>query len=100
MMPEAIDLCTLDDYCASVGIETIDLLKIDAEGHDHLVLAGAGALLERGAIEIIQFEYNYRWIGARRYLNDAFDDLGPLGYKIGKITRRGSPTPSLRRSRT
>jgi FkbM family methyltransferase len=89
MTTEAIDLCTLDDYCTSAGIETIDLLKIDAEGHDQLVLAGARSLLERGAIEIVQFEYNYRWIGARRYLKDVFDDLGPLGYEIGKVTPRG-----------
>ena len=89
MTPEAIDVCTLDDYCALAGIEKIDFLKIDAEGHDHLVLTGARTLLERGAIEIIQFEYNYRWIGARRYLKDVFDDLGPLGYEIGKVTPRG-----------
>lgn len=89
MAPEAIDLCTLDDYCNSAGIEAIDFLKIDAEGHDHLVLTGARSLLERGAIEIIQFEYNYRWIGARRYLKDVFDDLRPLGYEIGKVTSRG-----------
>lgn len=89
LTPESIDLCTLDDYCSSEGIATIDLLKIDAEGHDHLVLSGARTLLERGAIEVVQFEYNHRWIGARRYLKDVFDDLGPLGYEIGKVTPRG-----------
>jgi FkbM family methyltransferase len=88
LTPEAIDLCTLDDYCRSLGIETIDLLKIDAEGHDHLVLTGARGLLERKAVEVIQFEYNHRWIGARRYLKDVFDDLVPLGYEIGKVTPR------------
>ncbi len=87
--PESINLCTLDDYCTSAGIDTIDLLKIDAEGHDHLVLRGARTLLERGAIEVVQFEYNHRWIGARRYLKDVFDDLVPLGYEIGKVTPRG-----------
>ena len=89
MTPEAIDLCTLDDYCTSAGVETIDLLKIDAEGHDHLVLTGAKSLLARGAIEMVQFEYNFRWIGARRYLKDVFDYLGPLGYEMGKVTQRG-----------
>jgi FkbM family methyltransferase len=89
LTPETINLWTLDDYCRSVGIETIDLLKIDAEGHDHLVLSGARTLLARGAIEVIQFEYNHRWIGARRYLKDVFDDLVPLGYEIGKVTPDG-----------
>lgn len=86
---ETVDLCTLDEYCALAGIQAIDLLKIDAEGHDHQVLIGARQLLNRGAIDVVQFEYNYRWIGARRYLKDVFDDLGPLGYEIGKVTPRG-----------
>ncbi len=89
LTPETIDLCTLDDYCVSKGIALINLLKIDAEGHDHLVLTGARTLLERGAVETIQFEYNYRWIGARRYLKDVFDDLKPFGYEIGKVTHKG-----------
>lgn len=86
LSPEPIDLCTLDGYCAIVGVETIDLLKIDAEGHDRVVLKGARQLLELGAIQVIQFEYNYRWLGARCYLKDVFDDLGPLGYVLGKVT--------------
>ena len=86
LMPETIELCTIDDYCASAGIKRIDLLKVDAEGHDALVLEGARGLLERQAVEVIQFEYNFRWVGARRYLKDVFDDLGPLGYSIGKVT--------------
>jgi FkbM family methyltransferase len=89
LTPETVDLRTLDDYCESVGVETIDLLKVDAEGHDHLVLNGATGLLKRRAIDVIQFEYNYRWIGARRYLKDVFDDLRPLGYEIGKVTPTG-----------
>ncbi len=89
LSPESIDLCTLDEYCASAGIKSIDLLKIDAEGHDLLVLAGAKTLLAGGAIGVVQFEYNFRWIGARRYLKDAFDDLSPVGYQIGKVTPRG-----------
>jgi FkbM family methyltransferase len=79
MESEAIELCTLDEYCSSAGLETIDILKIDAEGHDALVL---------GAIQVVQFEYNHRWIGARRYLKDIFDDVAPLGYEVGKVTAR------------
>ncbi len=88
LVPEAIELSTLDEYCRRSDISQIDLLKIDAEGHDRLVLGGAKELLKRGAIEVIQFEYNHRWIGARCYLKDAFDDLLPLGYGIGKVTPR------------
>lgn len=89
MVSEVVELRTLDDYCASAGLDVLDLVKIDAEGHDHLVLTGAAGLLERQAIGVVQFEYNHRWIGARRYLKDVFDDLEPMGYRIGKVTGRG-----------
>jgi FkbM family methyltransferase len=86
---ESIEVTTLDRYCAEVGLDHVDLVKIDAEGHDLLVLQGAADLLEGRQIDVAQFEYNWRWIGARRYLKDAFDFLGPLDYRIGKVTPRG-----------
>lgn len=86
---EEIDLSTVDAYCLANGIRRITFLKVDVEGHDLAVLAGAGSMLREGAIELLQFEYNHRWIAARRYLRDAFESLLPLGYRIGKITPRG-----------
>jgi FkbM family methyltransferase len=86
---ETVDVTTLDRYCDGAGIDRIDLLKVDAEGHDLLVLAGAGRLLGEQRVAAAQFEYNWRWIGARRFLKDAFDLLEPLGYRIGKVTPRG-----------
>ena len=41
------------------------------------------------AIDLIQFEYSFRWINARHFLKDAFDFLIPLGYQIGKVTPQG-----------
>jgi len=86
---ETIEVTTLDRYCAASGIGQVDLLKVDAEGHDLLVLTGAGRLFGEQRIAMAQFEYNWRWIGARRFLKDAFDLLEPLGYRIGKVTPRG-----------
>jgi FkbM family methyltransferase len=86
LLVELVDLITLDDYCERGEIESIDLLKIDAEGHDFLVLTGARRLLQSHNVQALQFEYNYRWIGSRHYLKDVFDILLPIGYRIGKIT--------------
>ncbi len=86
--PESITLVSLDEYCTRAHIGAIHLLKIDAEGHDFLVLMGARKLLAAQAVRILQFEYNFRWIGARHYLKDVFDLLQPLGYMIGKVTPR------------
>lgn len=86
---ETVRTLTLDRYCAESDITHVDLLKVDAEGHDYHVLVGARSLLEKGAIDVLQFEYNHRWIGARRYLKDVFDLVVPLGYHVGKVTPEG-----------
>lgn len=80
---------TLTEYCNQRKIGTVDLLKIDAEGHDIEVLLGAAKLLEARCVRVAQFEYNHRWISARRYLKDVFALVQPFGYTVGKITPRG-----------
>jgi FkbM family methyltransferase len=86
---ESVRLNTVDAYCQEAKISRIDLLKIDAEGHDLLVLKGARSMFQSRAISLVQFEYNQRWIYSRHFLKDAFDLLQPLGYSLGKITRKG-----------
>lgn len=86
---EAVRLSTVADVAAEAGIERITLLKIDAEGHDLAVIRGAMPLLEARAIDLVQFEYNHRWIDARAFLLDAFEAFQPIGYELGKVTPRG-----------
>lgn len=75
-----------DGYLLSVGIERIDLLKIDVEGHEWEVLDGFSDTIRRGAIDVIQFEYNKSHaILARRYLRDFYVRLDAAGYVIGKL---------------
>jgi FkbM family methyltransferase len=88
LIVEQVELITLDEYSTRAGLESVDLLKIDAEGHDYLVLTGALQLLSNHSVRVVQFEYNFRWIGARYYLKDVFDLLAPLRYRIGKVTPR------------
>ena len=84
-----VETTTLDLFCDRAGIERIDLVKVDTEGHDMAVLRGAKRLLEHKAIGALQFEYNHRWVMSRAFLRDAFALLGPLGYRVGKVTPRG-----------
>jgi FkbM family methyltransferase len=51
-----VQTTTLDRYCTDRGIEHIDVLKVDVEGAEMRVLDGAGALLERGAIDLVMLE--------------------------------------------
>jgi len=83
---EEVRLTTVDLYCEANSITEVHLLKIDAEGHDFEVIAGASKMFDRHAIRVLQFEYNHRWIGSRNYLRDVFAFLNPKGYTIGKLT--------------
>lgn len=86
---ESVRTITIDEYVQDNDIGHVDLIKVDTEGHDLAVLNGAERSLHTGAISLIQFEYNHRWVHARCYLKDAFDLLGPLGYQVGKLTPGG-----------
>lgn len=86
---ETTRLSTVDAFCQRAGIAQIPLLKCDAEGHDALVIDGAMEMFRAQRIGILQFEYNQRWINSRRYLKDVFEQLGPLGYAVGKLTPAG-----------
>jgi FkbM family methyltransferase len=87
--PHRVRLETLDHYCQEQGIEQIDWLKIDAEGHDAAILAGADRMFSSHRIGAAQFEYNWRWVGDRKFLRDVFDMADKWGYRVGKVTYLG-----------
>jgi hypothetical protein len=84
-----VELQTLDDFAAEQGLERIDLVKVDTEGHDFFVIQGARKLLEDGRIRALQFEYTWRWIYSRTYLRDVFEFLAGKPYALGKVTPKG-----------
>lgn len=53
-----VAVTTLDAYAAENGVDVIDYLKIDVEGHEREVLVGARGLLTTGRVRAIQMEVN------------------------------------------
>jgi len=53
---ESVDLTTLDDYCDVNGVERINYLKIDTEGHDLEVLKGSVNMISERRIDLIEVE--------------------------------------------
>ena len=86
---EPVILTTLDEFAQQNDLSQIELLKIDAEGHDFDVILGAEKLLNELRIGVIQFEYNWRWIYGKHFLQEVFQFLEERGYTIGKITSYG-----------
>lgn len=82
------EFVTGDSYCRGRGIDQIDFLKIDTEGHDLRVLKGFANMLRDGQIAAIQFEYSRLNIFSRSFLRDHYDFMA-TGYDIGRIYPNG-----------
>jgi len=82
---EKVPVETLDGYCHDRNIESIDLLKIDVEGHELDVLKGAVKMLSEKRIHRIQFEYGGTFIDARILLKDMFALLAEHDYSLHKM---------------
>lgn len=83
-----VEVDTLDKYCERQGIERIDFLKVDVEGHEIETLSGAQRLLADGKIGVIQFEYGPNWISSRQYLRNLFELIRPYPYTMYKLMPR------------
>ena len=53
---ENVEIQTLAGFCRNMGIEKIALLKIDTEGYDLEVLRGAGEILDKGCVDVVEVE--------------------------------------------
>jgi FkbM family methyltransferase len=86
---EEVRVTSIDEYCQEAAVEHVTLVKVDAEGLDLEVIRGAAEMLRHERIDVLQFEYNQRWIYGHAFLRDAFGFLLPMGYVIGKVTPSG-----------
>lgn len=77
------------DVARDLGIERIDLLKIDVEGAEGRVFAGFEPMFAEGRVRLVQFEYNRGAILGNFLLKNAYDFFVPHGYALGKLTPEG-----------
>ncbi|MBV5323146.1 MAG: FkbM family methyltransferase [Ilumatobacteraceae bacterium] len=82
---EPVTLTTIDQFLQGTGAGNVAILKIDTEGFDLLVLKGAEQALRAGRIEVIQFEYNWRWLLNHSCLRDVFEMIADKPYRLGKL---------------
>lgn len=73
---------TVDAELERLGINHVDLLKVDAEGFDLHVLRGAKRALTEGRVGAVQFEYNGPWALAGATLGGALRLLTDAGFAV------------------
>lgn len=84
---EPIQLVTLDDELARLGLETIDLWKLDMEGYESVALRGATRALAAGRIRAIYIEV------AGESGRTSLELLASHGYTPHGISRSGRLIP-------
>jgi len=82
---EQVPIITLDRLAEQQGIERIDFLKIDTEGHDLAVLRGAGGLLSRGAIKTIYCELGFGTLTRYAEFVEVRSLLEAHGYRLAGV---------------
>ncbi|HEX9198464.1 MAG TPA: FkbM family methyltransferase [Acidobacteriaceae bacterium] len=85
---ESVEMTTVDDVCQEKGLEYIDFLKIDTEGHEIDVLLGARLMVQAGRITAIQFEFGDTFLHTNYHFHDIFNMLSP-SHTIFRILRSG-----------
>ena len=85
---EEIQVRTIDGFCEAEGIDRIDFLKLDVEGHELSALRGAQRMLTTGSISMIQFEFGPANIYSRTYFYDFWSLLSGT-YDIYRIVPKG-----------
>jgi len=83
---ELVQLITCDEFLKDSHIARVAMLKVDTEGFDLSVLRGAALSLTNGCIDVVQFEYNWRWLLNHVCLRDVFELIDGKPYSLGKLT--------------
>ncbi|HOE33998.1 MAG TPA: FkbM family methyltransferase [Smithellaceae bacterium] len=86
---ENVKIDTIDHYCSENFIKHIHLLKIDVEGHELDVLAGAGRMFDEKSIDMVTFEFGGCNIDTRTFFRDFWHFFRKINMKIMRITPSG-----------
>jgi FkbM family methyltransferase len=84
--PVSVPATTVDDVLAQRGLDHVLLVKVDTEGHELAVLEGAAHSLQRGAIDVVQLEFNEMHAFSRTFFHDLLDRL--TGYQLFRMLPR------------
>jgi FkbM family methyltransferase len=83
----------LDSLLQELGISSVDILKIDVEGHESDVLSGGTATIARSPDVIVLVEISEKNLdaGRRSSLSNSISNLQDQGFRAWQLERRRQP---------
>ena len=88
-LEESVKVTTLDAFASRRGLEYVDMLKLDVEGHELNVLGGATELFSSHRVRIVQFEFGGCNLDTRTNLHDFYSFMTRHAFRMYVITRYG-----------
>ncbi len=88
-----VEVVTIDQVIKTHGIQFVDFMKMDIEGHELSALRGATASLKASKIGAVSFEFGSGNINSRTFFRDFWNLLTSNGFKVWRITPGGHLLP-------
>lgn len=88
-----VDTIDLDSYAEAKSLQTIDVLKIDVEGHELAVLNGAERLFSSKSVNVALFEFGSANVNSRTFFRDFWEYFGKHRYDIHQVIPGGRTYP-------
>lgn len=84
-----VDSTTIDDFVSAHGIDVVDFVKIDVEGHELSVIKGAKRSIERGTVKAFSFEFGQADVASRTFFRDFWEYITALNFQIYRLGHDG-----------
>ena len=84
---------TVDEFVSRSEIASVEIMKIDTEGHEMDVLQGAERSIHEGKIELILFEFGPHQVESRHFFKDFWQFLTRRLYEMYFVDNDGNIHP-------
>lgn len=88
-----VRVVTVDQEVRRLGLDHIDFMKMDIEGHELFALQGAEETFRRGAVAALSFEFGSGNINSRTYFRDFWQFFQRHEYDVFRVGANGSAIP-------
>jgi FkbM family methyltransferase len=85
----SVEATTIDDFITEAGIDAVDYMKIDVEGHELAVIKGARCSIEQRIIKALSFEFGQADVASRTFFRDFWQYLTSLDLRLYRLAHDG-----------